>query len=80
MRTVTHKLITYPEHDEWTELFDLVKDPYELQNLADNADLMKRLRGEFETQSQAIEFRLPKLPTANNRPAAKRGRGTQSAE
>ena len=35
VRTDTQKLITYPGHDEWTEAFDLVKDPYELKNLVE---------------------------------------------
>jgi arylsulfatase A-like enzyme len=59
VRTTTHKLITYPSHDEWTELFDLKADPYETKNLADNAPLLTDLRREFESQKQAVEFRMP---------------------
>ena len=33
VRTDTAKLIKYPGHDEWTELFDLAADPYETKNL-----------------------------------------------
>ena len=33
VRTETAKLIRYPGHEEWTELFDLAKDPYETENL-----------------------------------------------
>lgn len=33
VRTATHKLITYPDFPKWTELFDLVNDPYETRNL-----------------------------------------------
>jgi arylsulfatase A-like enzyme len=80
VRTATHKLITYPGHDEWTELFDLAKDPYELKNLAGDADLMNQLRGEFDAQSQATKFRMPKIPVESDRPAAKRGRQKQSAD
>ncbi|WP_206291589.1 sulfatase-like hydrolase/transferase [Humisphaera borealis] len=29
VRTDTHKIIKYPGHDDWTELFDLKADPYE---------------------------------------------------
>ena len=32
VRTLTHKLIYFWKKDQW-ELFDLVKDPYELHNL-----------------------------------------------
>lgn len=34
VRTDTHKLITYPDYEKWTELFDLRTDPHELRNLA----------------------------------------------
>ena len=34
VRTTNAKLIKYPGHDEWTELFDLAADPYETKNLA----------------------------------------------
>ncbi len=33
VRTPTHKLITYPDFEKWTELFDLEADPYEMRNL-----------------------------------------------
>ena len=33
VRTETAKLVRYPGHDEWTEVFDLMADPYELKNL-----------------------------------------------
>jgi len=33
VRTETAKLIRYPGHDEWTELFDLAADPCETRNL-----------------------------------------------
>ena len=34
LRTKQHKLIQYPEIDDVDELYDLLKDPYELNNLA----------------------------------------------
>jgi arylsulfatase A-like enzyme len=79
VRTKTHKLITYPGHDEWTELFDLTNDPYELENLSDDPSLMKRIQAEFERQSQAVEFRMPKLPPERDRPAGARRRQRQPA-
>jgi arylsulfatase A-like enzyme len=33
VRTPTHKLITYPDFEKWTELFDLEADPEEMHNL-----------------------------------------------
>ena len=33
LRTHTHKLVTYPDYDNWTQLFDLEADPYEMRNL-----------------------------------------------
>jgi N-acetylglucosamine-6-sulfatase len=33
VRTESHKLITYPGHTAWTELFDLRADAYEIRNL-----------------------------------------------
>jgi N-acetylglucosamine-6-sulfatase len=33
LRTATHKLITYSDFENWTELFDLEADPYERRNL-----------------------------------------------
>jgi len=59
VRTATHKLITYPGHEEWTELFDLADDPYETQNLADDAGLMEKLQSELNEQLKATEFRMP---------------------
>lgn len=62
VRTETAKLIKYPGHDEWTEMFDLAADPYELTNLhADpaRADLRKRLEAEYEAQAKAIGFKVP---------------------
>jgi arylsulfatase A-like enzyme len=59
VRTATHKLITYPTHDQWTELFDLANDPYETKNLADDAELLAKLQQELDVQLAATEFRMP---------------------
>ncbi len=53
VRTRTAKLITYPGHDAWTELFDLASDPCETRNLANDpahATLLRRMRSEMATQ------------------------------
>jgi arylsulfatase A-like enzyme len=64
VRTTSAKLIRYPGHDDWTEVFDLAADPYELKNLAAEparADLRKALEAEYEKQSAAIGFRIPEF-------------------
>jgi arylsulfatase A-like enzyme len=35
VRTASHKLVMYPDHEDWTELFDLNVDQHETHNLAD---------------------------------------------
>jgi len=65
VRTETAKLIKYPGHDDWTEVFDLKADPYELKNLARDparAALRKELEAEFERQQRAVDFRRPPEP------------------
>jgi arylsulfatase A-like enzyme len=62
VRTESAKLIKYPGHDDWTEMFNLRDDPYETKNLANEpayAELRKRLEAEYEEQSKAIGFHIP---------------------
>ena len=62
VRTADAKLIRYPGHAEWTEVFDLKADPYETRNLAADpaaADLRKKLEAEYERQAAAIAFKVP---------------------
>jgi arylsulfatase A-like enzyme len=62
VRTETAKLIKYPGHEEWTELFDLVKDPYETKNLAADPaqkDFLVRMQAEFKHQEKAVQFTIP---------------------
>lgn len=64
VRTETAKLIKYPGHHDWTEMFDLNADPYELHNLyADPAHLALRneLEAEYVRQAKAIGFRVPEF-------------------
>lgn len=64
VRTENAKLIKYPDHDEWTEVFDLTRDPYELKNLVKEesaAALKKELEAEYDRQSKAIAFRIPEF-------------------
>ncbi|HEX4147539.1 MAG TPA: sulfatase-like hydrolase/transferase [Pirellulales bacterium] len=62
VRTDTAKLIRYPGHDDWTEMFDLQTDPYETHNLfadAGHAGLRRELEAEYERQAKAIGYQIP---------------------
>ena len=61
LRTDKAKLITYPGRD-WLELFDLEKDPYERDNLAedpDHAALLARMQAALEQEKERIGFSIP---------------------
>ena len=62
VRTAKAKLIRYPGHAEWTEVFDLTTDPYETHNLANDpaaAGLRQSLELEYDRQAAAIAFAIP---------------------
>ncbi|HMJ64321.1 MAG TPA: sulfatase [Candidatus Binatia bacterium] len=62
LRTDSAKLIKYPGHDDWTELFDLRADPYETNNLAQSSarrDMLQIMQTEYDRQAKAVEFRVP---------------------
>jgi arylsulfatase A-like enzyme len=71
LRTETEKLITYPGNDEWTEVYDIASDPYELKNLVNDSSRLKKLRAQLDAASAAVKFRMPELPKERERP--KRG-------
>jgi len=59
VRTTTHKLIYFWTKDQW-ELFDLVKDPYELHNLygqPGQAALTATLKSELARLKRAVDDR-----------------------
>jgi arylsulfatase A-like enzyme len=56
IRTENAKLIIYANKPEWTELFDLKNDPYELNNLPADSELGKTLAAELEKQMKAVKF------------------------
>jgi len=62
VRTTNAKLIKYPGHDEWTELFDLAADPYETKNLARDPahrELLSQLSAEYDRTAKEADFRIP---------------------
>lgn len=56
LRTETAKLIIYPDRPEWTEVYDLANDPYEMNNLPADGPLAETLRQELEKQMRAARF------------------------
>jgi arylsulfatase A-like enzyme len=77
VRTGSAKLIRYPGHDDWTEVFDLAADPYETRNLANNparAELRQLLEAEYERQKAAIGFRIPEFADDPAKDAPKKPR------
>ncbi len=64
VRTETAKLMRYPDHADWTEVFDLAKDPYETKNLANDpaaGALRQSLEAELDKQKEVIDFCMPKI-------------------
>jgi len=86
VRTTDAKLIKYPGHDEWTEIFDLKADPYELKNLANDpayAALRQRLEAEYAKQAKAVDFRVPDFadrPGADDDKGGKKKPGKKKAK
>jgi arylsulfatase A-like enzyme len=66
IRTTTHKLVKYPNRPEWTEVFDLVADPYEMKNLASDAALTAKLEAELAMLMKVVNYTVP--PNANRPP------------
>jgi arylsulfatase A-like enzyme len=62
VRTADAKLIKYPGHKAWTELFDLKADPYEIHNLIDDpaaAALKAKMLAEHDRLSKEVGHRVP---------------------
>ena len=73
VRTDQAKLIKYPGHDDWTELFDHSHDPYEMHNLiADTgaSELRQQLEQEYERQAKAVAYTVPEFADEKRLPAA----------
>ena len=86
LRTDNTKLITYPGHDQWTELFDLAHDPYEIKNLAQDSashKLLDQMKAELETQIKASSYRVPgdaDKPDADGAAPAKKKKKKKKAD
>jgi len=59
VRTATHKLVKYPNRPEWSEVFDLTADPYEIKNLASDAKLTATLESDLEKLIKAVKYTVP---------------------
>jgi arylsulfatase A-like enzyme len=62
VRTTTHKLLKYRDHPEWTELFDLTADPFEMKNLfadAKHAELRAQLEKEHDRLAKELKYAVP---------------------
>ncbi len=59
VRTPDSKLIEYPNHPEWTEVFDLATDPYEIKNLATDSAAKAKLDPELAAQIKAMNYTIP---------------------
>jgi len=71
VRTASAKLVKYPGHAEWTEVFDLAVDPYELKNLAADPAVTAKLSAEFDAQVKAVKYAVPPDADKPRPPAAK---------
>ena len=71
VRTANAKLVKYPGHAEWTEVFDLAVDPYELKNLAADTAATAKLSAEFDAQVKAVKYAVPPGADKPRPPAAK---------
>lgn len=59
VRTAAAKLVKYPGHPGWTEVFDLAVDPYELKNLAADPAATAQLSAELDAQMKAVHYTVP---------------------
>ena len=57
IRTATEKLVRYKGRDEWTEVFDLALDPYEIKNRAADPAAKAKLSAELDAQMKAMKYK-----------------------
>jgi len=62
VRTDNSKLVTYPNHPEWTEVYDLDRDPYEIHNQAGKPEakaLQDSLQAELDRLKGNLSYYVP---------------------
>lgn len=82
IRSDSAKLIKYPGHDDWTEVFDLRVDPYETKNLANDpqhAKLRVKLEAEYDQQARAVQYHVPDFADEKQEPKSAVGERPQAA-
>lgn len=57
IRTATEKLVRYKGRDEWTEVFDVALDPYEVKNLVADPARKAKLSAELDAQMKAMKYK-----------------------
>lgn len=67
LHTGSHKLVRYPGKPEWTEIFDLGKDPYEIRNLAADKELLQLLDGELQQLIRETNYQVPERHNQRHR-------------
>jgi hypothetical protein len=49
--------VRYKGRDEWTEVFDLALDPYEIKNRAADPAAKAKLSAELDAQMKAMKYK-----------------------
>lgn len=71
VRTDDFKLIEYPGHPQWTELFTLRDDPYETHNLVHDpraSELLHAMQKSLAERETALHYRIPPYADPQNAP------------
>ena len=80
VRTSEYKLVKYPNHPDWTQLFNLKEDPYEMRNLVDDPELLSRMEAELARQAGAVEFKVPDIVKKNAGKKSRKKSGKKSGK
>ena len=59
MTTKCCRALIYPSFPEFTEVFDLIADPYEINNLASDEKLTAKLDAELEQLVKSVNYTMP---------------------
>ena len=81
VRTANAKIVQYPGHPEWTEVFYLAIDSYEMKNLAADPARRAQLTAELDRQIKATGYVVPagmdQPPESTDKAAKKKGKAKQ---